>query len=79
MNISELLDRGDVVDIVGTPCFGIVQCIDGGVVWLQVLEERRVNGQQAMFPKWPPRPWPSMVVGTALTLHRKGLPFPALN
>lgn len=79
MNSSETLERGDVVDIVGTPFFAIVQCIDGGVVWLQVLEERMVDGRKAMSPKWPPRPWPNMVGGSALALQRKGLPFPALN
>lgn len=79
MNVSDLLQRGDVVDIEGTPLFAIVQCIDGGVIWLQVLEEKTVDGRLAMAPKWPPRAWPGMAGGTALSLHRKGLPFPALN
>lgn len=79
MNISDVFERGDVVDLVGTPHFAIVQCVDGGVVWLQVLEEKTIDGKLAMAPKWPPRPWPLAFGGGTLSLHRKGLPFPALN
>ena len=70
------VQRGDLVDMVGTPYVGAVVCVDGDKAWCRRVDRGvRTNIGLALSMDGPPREWPI----DRLVIIDRGYELPAVD